>query len=125
VGGRAPDDSKPIEDTLKLIEQELLRVLDINRDLEYKNPIRYEMTLKEIKKLRKRERNDKVQPMVLAEQEAKAKRNLAKINRSKVVVFKGKPLVFKARKKRIVKKDTGIKLSQADIDYSRYIGKRE
>ena len=97
-------------------------MIDKNNELQEQNPIKYEMILKEVKKKRKKERSDKIQPMVIAEQEAKAKRNLAKINRSKVVVFRGKPLIFRARKKRIVKKEVGIKQSQADIDYERYVG---
>mmetsp|Transcript_6454 Transcript_6454/g.5544 ORF Transcript_6454/g.5544 Transcript_6454/m.5544 type:complete len:165 (-) Transcript_6454:61-555(-) len=123
--GKAPDESKPIVDTLRLIEVELLGMIDVNRELEGQSYDKYEDILRDIKKIRKKERSDKVQPMVIAEQEAKAKRNLSKINRAKVVVFKGKPLVFRARKRRIVKKDTGIKKSEADIDYGRYVGDRD
>lgn len=61
---------------------------------------------------------------MLAEREAKIQKNLKKMeNRKNAVVFKGKPLVFKAKKKRLVKKNTSnIKQSQADIDFVRYIG---
>lgn len=91
--------------------------------MDQQEPIRYELVLRDIRKKRKKERTDRAQPKALAEQDAKAKRHLKKINRAKAVIFKGRPLAQRARKKRIIKIDTGIKQSQADIDYSRYVGK--
>jgi hypothetical protein len=94
-----------------------------NQELCIQNPKKYELMFKEVKKRRKKERSDKNQPLMIAEQEAKVKRNLRKMQRKKnAIVFKGKPLVFRARKKKIVKKEEGIKRSQADMDYERYVG---
>ena len=61
---------------------------------------------------------------MLAEQMAKVIKNLRKMDAHRnAVVFKGKPLVFRAKKKRLVKKNTNkVKPSQADLEYARYVG---
>jgi len=97
---RIPDDSKPITDTLRLIEQEVLKIFETNAELYKKDPMKYESIFKQVRKKRKKARNDRSQPLMIAEQEAKARRNLRKMTKkNSAVVFKGKPLVFRARKK--------------------------
>ena len=45
------------------------------------------------------------------------------IDRENAIVHKGRPLIFRAKKKRIKKRVSNKnKLSQADLDYHRYVG---
>ena len=102
---RMPDDSRPITETLKLIEQELLHIVEVNEEMYKKNPIKYDLIFKQVRNRRKKIRNDRSQPLAIAEMEAAARKNQRDVSKKDdVVVFKGKPLAFKARKKRIVKR---------------------
>lgn len=110
--GKLPDESKPIIETLRLIEHELLKTMSINQELQQLHPIKYDLEIKEARKRRKKERSNKAQPKMLDEQKAKKLRNLSKMDKkNNTIVYKGRPLVFRARKKRIVKRDTGIVVS--------------
>ena len=61
---------------------------------------------------------------MLEEREIKIQKNMIKMSkRNNAIIFKGRPPTFKAKKKRLVKKITKAKQSQADIDFIRYIGK--
>lgn len=120
------DEYKPVLELLNATERELINAITINEDLKQKFPVRYNLQLKEVKERRKKKRSDMTQPKMLAEQKAKAMRNQRKMDKkNNAVVFKGKPLVFRARKSRMVKKVTSNKKSQADIDFERYVGQKE
>lgn len=120
------DEYKPILELLNATERELIEAITVNDELKQKFPARYNIVLKEVKERRKKRRSDMTHPKMLAEQKAKALRNQRKMDKkNNAVVFKGKPLVFRAPKSRKVKKVNSTKKSQADIDFERYVGHNE
>lgn len=121
-----PDPSRTIEEILKTIEIAINNQILINNKLADTHGPSYDICFKTVERGRKRKRNDMIQDKMLAEREAKIMKNLRKMEiRSNTVVFKGKPVIFRAKKKKLVKKNTNkVKQSQADLDYVRYVGRQ-
>lgn len=122
--GYAPDPTRWTVDVLKSIEIQLIKDIKLNDDLALKYKDAYDAKFKSVEKDRKKKRNDNAQSKMLEEREIKIQKNMIKMSkRNNAIIFKGRPPTFKAKKKRLVKKITKAKQSQADIDFIRYIGK--
>lgn len=119
-----PDLSRDVTDFLNTIELQLLKVIKANDGLAAKYKNTYDAKFKEVEKSRKKKRKDEDKIRKNQEDQIKNNANMRKMNqRNSSIVFKGKPPVFRAMKKKLPKKTNKSKESQADFFFNRYVGK--